>query len=138
MLWTLARHDLASIIKRSIPASKAPPSLSKNPGNLYEVLSRTPLGGVGRHVYQTRWTTKKIPDCYWKVTRTQFKCEGKHGKAWGLLFWKGKQVSEQPERIRGSLKYSWNEGRSEGVWDYENPNAKRAKKGKSNTIQAAS
>jgi len=55
-----------------------------------------------------------------------------------LLFWKGKQVSEQPERIRGSLKYSWNEGRSEGVWDYENPNAKRAKKGKPNTIQAAS
>lgn len=66
------------------------------------------------------------------MTRAKFKLEGKHGKAWGKLFWKGARSFEslwmyrivlirarcagrnvtkgQDERIRGALKYTWVEG----------------------------
>lgn len=95
---------------QSLLPGKLPPSLANRSGNLYEILSRTPDGGIGRTVYQMRWASKQIPDSYWEVTRAQFKCEGKHGKAWGKLYWKGKLVSEKEQRIRGSLKYPWAEG----------------------------
>jgi len=123
---------VAQSIKRLLPKKLAdlPPILKPGSGNLYEVLSRTPSGGVGSEVHQTRWSHKNINDCYWLVTRSVFKGEGTHGKAWGHLFWRGtaactasstrslteillgKQVSSREERIRGSLKYNWKEGRS--------------------------
>ena len=80
--------NIAQALRKLLPKD-LPPSLTGRPGNLYEVLSRTPDGGVGKEVYQMRWSNKQIEDSYWKVTRTKFKCEGKHGKAWGMLYWKG-------------------------------------------------
>ncbi|KAJ3723343.1 hypothetical protein C8R42DRAFT_34249 [Lentinula raphanica] len=120
MFWTSitrsARQpsNLVETIRKLLP-ERLPPSLVSRPGNLYEILSRTPSGGVGKHVHQLRWSQKSIPDCYWVVTRSQFKCEGKHGKAWGKLVWKGRVVSEKEERIRGSLKYTWAEGQSKAT-----------------------
>ncbi|KAI0303204.1 hypothetical protein BC826DRAFT_948236 [Russula brevipes] len=88
-----------------------PPSLSTQPANLYQVLSRYAQDGVGQRIHQTRWTSKGISDCYWAVTRTSLKKGGTHGKAWGRLVWRvGKEVSPQEERIRGGLKYSWKNG----------------------------
>ncbi|KAJ3857147.1 hypothetical protein EV368DRAFT_71168 [Lentinula lateritia] len=118
MFWTsivlssAAPPNIGKSLRRLLPRA-LPPSLVAHPGNLYEVLSRTPSGGVGKRVYQPRWSQKNILDCYWVVTRSQFKCEGKHGKAWGKLFWKGRLVSTTEERIRGSLKYTWAEGQSQ-------------------------
>lgn len=103
--------NIAQALRKLLPR-ELPPSLTGRPGNLYEVLSRTPDGGVGKEVYQMRWSNKQIEDSYWKVTKTKFKCEGKHGKAWGMLYWKGKPVSLEEEEIRGGLKYTWAEGRS--------------------------
>lgn len=74
---------------RALLPSKLPPSLSTNPANLYQVLSRYPHDGVGRKVFQTRWGYKGIEGCYWEVTRTRLKLEGNHGKAWGYLVWRG-------------------------------------------------
>ncbi|KAL0563687.1 hypothetical protein V5O48_018378 [Marasmius crinis-equi] len=102
-------HSLQKLLPKKLPPSLLPSSTSDS---LYSLLSKTPTGGVGKHVHQTRWSKKQIPGCYWVVTRTQFKCEGKHGKAWGKLVWRGKEVSTREERIRGSLKYKWAEGQS--------------------------
>ncbi|KAG9219276.1 hypothetical protein CCMSSC00406_0001686 [Pleurotus cornucopiae] len=104
-----AAPNLSKALQHLLP-KELPPSLSAKPGNLYEVLSRTPAGGVGRKVHQLRWSDKQIPDSFWLVTRSQFKCEGKHGKAWGRLYWKGKLVSEKEEKISGALKYRWATG----------------------------
>ncbi|PFH52619.1 hypothetical protein AMATHDRAFT_189316 [Amanita thiersii Skay4041] len=115
MIPTLIRSTSASSLSRSLRhllPEKLPPSLAGKPGNLYQVLSRTPDGGVGKEVYQMRWNNKQIEDSYWKVTRSRFKCQGMHGKVWGLLYWKGKLVSPHEEVIRGGLKYTWAEGRS--------------------------
>ncbi|KIM67847.1 hypothetical protein SCLCIDRAFT_1209980 [Scleroderma citrinum Foug A] len=87
-----------------------PPSLQSKSGNLCQVLSRYPRDGVGKVVHQSRWSQKGIHGCYWQVTRTQLKLEGKHGKAWGRLVWKGKLVSPREELIPGSLKYNWMSG----------------------------
>ncbi|THV05449.1 hypothetical protein K435DRAFT_961200 [Dendrothele bispora CBS 962.96] len=115
MFWTsVARSapplpNVAHSLQKLLPKS-LPPALQNNPGNLYQVLSRSPSGGVGKHVHQLRWSQNGIEDCYWIVTRSKFKGEGNHGRAWGKLVWRGKEVSEKPERIRGSLKYKWAEG----------------------------
>ncbi|KAF9534957.1 hypothetical protein CPB83DRAFT_831070 [Crepidotus variabilis] len=103
---------ISQTLKTVTSKSDIPPVLSKSTGSLYEVLSRRPDGGVGMKVHQTRWGAKQIPNSYWLITRAQFKNEGKNGKAWGKLFWKGNCVSENEERISGSLKYSWKEGPS--------------------------
>ncbi|KAI0307358.1 hypothetical protein B0F90DRAFT_1687772 [Multifurca ochricompacta] len=87
-----------------------PPGLSTKPANLYQILSRYPVDGIGQRIYQTRWATKGIVDCYWVVTRTSLKKGGTHGKAWGRLVWRGKEVSPREERIRGGLKYTWKHG----------------------------
>ncbi|KAJ7095098.1 hypothetical protein B0H15DRAFT_880870 [Mycena belliarum] len=98
-------------LQRLLPKT-LPPALKQHPSNVYRVLSRTP-NPVGKEVHQIRWSDKHIPDSFWRVTRARFKCNGDHGKAWGQLYWKGKLVTPgRDERIRGSLKYKWAEGRS--------------------------
>ncbi|TRM68431.1 hypothetical protein BD626DRAFT_626734 [Schizophyllum amplum] len=104
---------IAKSLERLLPKpSERPPSLSSGASALPRILSRTPDNGIGRRVHQVRWSEKQIADCYWVVSRTQFKLGGAHGKAWGKLYWKGKLVSEKEERIRGDLKYTWAEGPS--------------------------
>ncbi|KIM45897.1 hypothetical protein M413DRAFT_296829 [Hebeloma cylindrosporum] len=109
--------NVTQALKRLVPLIKGtlPPVIKPQCGNLYEVLSRTPTGGIGAEVHQTRWSHKNIVDSYWVVTRSHFKCEGKHGKAWGRLYWKGALVNGREERIPGSLKYTWREGRSKAM-----------------------
>ncbi|KAI0356509.1 hypothetical protein OH77DRAFT_1452340 [Trametes cingulata] len=97
---------------RKLLPSQLPPSLSSLPGNLYEVLSRYPQDGVGQRVHQTRWGSKGIAGSYWEVTRTKLKCEGQHGKAWGVLVWKGKRIGDRDQKIPGGLKYRWAVGES--------------------------
>jgi small subunit ribosomal protein S34 len=87
-MTTATLNDVAHALRKLLPA-KLPPTLAGRSGSLYQVLSRHPGGGVGRQVYQTRWSQKKIYDCYWEITRARFKCEGNHGKAWGKLYWRG-------------------------------------------------
>ncbi|KLO15747.1 hypothetical protein SCHPADRAFT_849098 [Schizopora paradoxa] len=105
--------SLPPALKKLIPQTTAT-QLSLQPRNLYETLSRLPKDGVGSRVYQTRWQSKKIGGSYYEVTRVSLKDEGKHGKAWGRLVWKGRPVNEE-ERIRGALKYRWDVGISRGI-----------------------
>ena len=93
----MAARAQAAIRKLLPSPSQLPPSLSPRPGNLYEVLSRFPKDGVGQKVHQMRWSAKGIAESYWEITRTRLKCEGKHGKAWGHLVWKGELGSSFTE-----------------------------------------
>jgi small subunit ribosomal protein S34 len=80
--------NITAAFQKLLP-KKLPPGLSTKPANLYQVLSRYAVDGVGQRIHQTRWTTKGISDCYWIVTRTSLKEGGTHGKAWGHLVWRG-------------------------------------------------
>ncbi|KZV90499.1 hypothetical protein EXIGLDRAFT_770738 [Exidia glandulosa HHB12029] len=91
-------------------------ALEGTSGSLYQVLSRLPQGGVGSKVLETRWSGKGFKDCYWLVSRTRFKADGVHGKAYGQLYWRGKPIpiNQMPNKppltellIRGGLKRRW-------------------------------
>jgi len=118
MATKTAASTIAQSFKRLLILKKSqlPPALKPQTGNLYRILSRTPTGGVGTEVHQLRWSEKQIPNSYWVITRSKFKCGGNHGKAWGQLYWKGVLVSPREELIRGALKYAWKDGRSNAKW----------------------
>lgn len=61
----------------------------KSKSTLYETLSRLPNDGVGALVRQKRWDVVGRQRTYWEVTRVRLKNEGKNGKAWGRLVYKG-------------------------------------------------
>ncbi|EKM80434.1 hypothetical protein AGABI1DRAFT_100033 [Agaricus bisporus var. burnettii JB137-S8] len=111
MYATLTRHNLGQALRKLLPTPLPPTLTLQQNCNLYRILSRTPKP-AGTVVHQTRWNSKRIKDSYWVVTRANIKCGGEHGRAWGILYWKGKQVSPQPELIRGGLKFTWALGRS--------------------------
>ncbi|TDL29162.1 hypothetical protein BD410DRAFT_6893 [Rickenella mellea] len=114
----------SNVLKRGLPPSLAKlvstetteriANLSAQPRNLFETLSRMPHDGVGARVFQTRWQSKGIEGCCWNITRVQTKLDGTRGKAWGMLVWRGKEVSEREEQIRGGLKWKWAPGVSTG------------------------
>lgn len=113
-----------------IPLQK---SLKGSQKNLYQVLGGLPRDGVGSLVSQSRWASKGIQGCFYYITRVKLKTASNHGKAWGILFWngkdficflasswatiinaslvKGKPLGErkaiEETKIPGSLKYAW-------------------------------
>ncbi|KAG8931345.1 hypothetical protein FRC03_002397 [Tulasnella sp. 419] len=94
----------SQILKQTLGASSP---LLKRSGTLYDVLSVLPKDGIGARVTQSRWEAKGIKDSYYEVTQVRLKDEGRHGKVWGRLIWKGQPIKERDERIRKGLKYSW-------------------------------
>ncbi len=93
MYATVIRHsqELAKSLSKLLPKDLPPALKPKTAGSLYEILSRTP-NVEGMEVYQRRWSDKQVANSYWKVTRARFKCEGTHGKAWGILYWRGQRM----------------------------------------------
>ena len=127
---TTMASSLPPALAKLLPATKAVANATLNPypTTLYQTLSRLRNDGVGALVAQRRWDAKNIHGCYWKVTRVKLKDEGRHGRAWGRLIWKGQLktslffsindlmltlgplgeiVSTRDEQIRGGLKYLW-------------------------------
>lgn len=70
--------------------AKPNPFAKKGQKSLFETLSSLPNDGVGSRVAQTRWVKQGIPSSFWEVTKVKLKHEGQHGKAWGILHWRGK------------------------------------------------
>ncbi|KAG7666804.1 hypothetical protein Ndes2526B_g09557 [Nannochloris sp. 'desiccata'] len=76
------------------------PKLAKN---AYEVLSSLPKHGMGTKITRSTWQDSS----FWTVTQIKTEMDGKRGKAYGLLTWRGEQQGEQPSRIRGASKKLW-------------------------------
>ncbi|BGP38939.1 hypothetical protein JCM10450v2_002896 [Rhodotorula kratochvilovae] len=92
------------------------------PVPLPRLLALLPRNGVGASVYATKWEGKGLPvpssaaedaACRWEVKKVRLHASdaGKvHGRAWGVLHWKGKRVTPEDkeyELIRGGLKHLW-------------------------------
>ncbi|EFN59991.1 hypothetical protein CHLNCDRAFT_133133 [Chlorella variabilis] len=72
--------------------------------NAFEILSRMPQHGLGSKLSRTSWTD----DCYWTIARVKLSPDGKHGKAWGVLTWRGEpQRPNAPTQMAGPLKRVW-------------------------------
>lgn len=64
---------------------------------LFQLLGRLPLFGIGRLVTRKSWLWQHDEPCYWRLTRVQPDYTAQnldHGKAWGILTFKGKTESE--------------------------------------------
>lgn len=107
-LTELVAKSAASLVKQTSPPIAGTASAKRNFKNLYETLNCLPNNGQGSKVAPIKWMNKGLPlTCYYEVTSAILKPNLTHGKARGIKYWKGKQVSEQPEEIRGGLKFHW-------------------------------
>jgi hypothetical protein len=78
-------------------------SLVLNAKNFIEVTRSLPKHGIGAKLRRTTWGE----DSFWQVTAVKPHEDGVHGKASGILTWKGVQQSEKPRRVNGVLKKIW-------------------------------
>ncbi|XP_069342404.1 small ribosomal subunit protein mS34 isoform X2 [Eulemur rufifrons] len=76
---------------------------------LLQLLGRLPLFGLGRLVTRKSWLWQHDEPCYWRLTRVRPDYTAQnldHGKAWGILTFKGKTESEARE-IEHTMYHDW-------------------------------
>ncbi|GBG70920.1 hypothetical protein CBR_g8222 [Chara braunii] len=72
--------------------------------NLFEVIRYLPNFGIGAEVHRSDWPPRR----FYQVTNIRLNQDGRHGKAWGVLYNAGKIGRDgREEEIRGSLKRGW-------------------------------
>jgi len=70
--------------------------------NLFDVIRVLPRQGLGQKVSRKSWQDNS----YWTIERVKISLDGRHGKAHGLLTWRG-TTAEKPTKINGVLKNLW-------------------------------
>ncbi|KAM8777071.1 small ribosomal subunit protein mS34 isoform 1-T1 [Rhynchonycteris naso] len=76
---------------------------------LLQLLGRLPFFGLGRLVTRKSWLWQHDEPCYWRVTRVRPDYTAQnldHGKAWGILTFKGKTEGEARE-IEQVMYHDW-------------------------------
>lgn len=76
---------------------------------LLQLLGRLPSFGLGRLVTRKSWLWQHDEPCYWRLTRVRPDYTAQnldHGKAWGVLTFKGKTESEARE-IEQVMYHDW-------------------------------
>ncbi|CAK6444838.1 unnamed protein product [Pipistrellus nathusii] len=76
---------------------------------LLQLLGRLPFFGLGRLVTRKSWLWQHDEPCYWRLTRVRPDYTAQnldHGKAWGILTFKGKTESEARE-IEHTMYHDW-------------------------------
>ncbi|XP_008068502.1 28S ribosomal protein S34, mitochondrial isoform X3 [Carlito syrichta] len=82
---------------------------ARRESRLLQLLSRLPLFGLGRLVTRKSWLWQHDEPCYWRLTRVRPDYTAQnldHGKAWGILTFKGKTESEARE-IEHVMHHDW-------------------------------
>ncbi|KAM7148107.1 small ribosomal subunit protein mS34 isoform 1-T2 [Molossus nigricans] len=76
---------------------------------LLQLLGRLPSFGLGRLVTRKSWLWRHDEPCYWRLTRVRPDYTAQnldHGKAWGILTFKGKTEGEARE-IEQTMYHDW-------------------------------
>ncbi|KAI9149722.1 hypothetical protein H9P43_009901 [Blastocladiella emersonii ATCC 22665] len=100
---------MATLIQNALKHLKLPLTRS-TPKNLYEVLARQPLDGVGAIVRPVRYSKRNYPSgSFFKIVYTRLDlAKSTRSKAWAYEYWNGKLVgTAKPLRIRNGLKEEW-------------------------------
>lgn len=68
-------------------------------------MSKLPRHGVGTKLTRRTWGE----DSYWEVTEVVIEQNGKRGKVYGILTWRGERQNEHkgPTRVNGTVKKVW-------------------------------
>ncbi|KAM9210949.1 small ribosomal subunit protein mS34 [Dugong dugon] len=81
----------------------------RHESRLLQLLGRLPLFGIGRLVTRKSWLWQHDEPCYWRLTRVRPDYTAQnldHGKAWGVLTFKGQTESEARE-IEQVMYHDW-------------------------------
>ncbi|XP_045676582.1 28S ribosomal protein S34, mitochondrial [Phyllostomus hastatus] len=76
---------------------------------LLQLLGRLPSFGLGRLVTRKSWLWRHDQPCYWLLTRVRPDYTAQnldHGKAWGILTFKGK-TEDEPREIEQVMYHDW-------------------------------
>nr|XP_004652226.1 28S ribosomal protein S34, mitochondrial [Jaculus jaculus] len=76
---------------------------------LLQLLARLPLFGLGRLVTRKSWLWQHDEPCYWRLTRVRADYTAQnldHGKAWGILTFKGK-TEDKAREIEHVMYHDW-------------------------------
>lgn len=71
--------------------------------NLFDVLNFLPNFGVGAFVRKRKWHGYANI----QITKIKLGPDGRHGKAYGIKYWKGFPLNQVPKRILQVHKYIW-------------------------------
>ena len=96
----------------------------KGPKSLFELAVLQRECGIGMRFTRKNW---RSDNCYWRLTRVKLKVAPEkfsetspHGKAWGVLTWKGKTDGRERE-VRSPYKRQWSHYEPLTVgWDQQN------------------
>ncbi|XP_048187991.1 28S ribosomal protein S34, mitochondrial [Perognathus longimembris pacificus] len=76
---------------------------------LLQLLARLPAFGLGRLVTRKSWLWQHDEPCYWRLTRVQPDYTAQnldHGKAWGVLTFKG-HTEDEAREIEQVMYHDW-------------------------------
>eukprot|EP01137_Pigoraptor_chileana_P001614 Opistho-2@39497 len=98
-----AKESVAEVGKTLIRSLKRPSAIKKN---FFDVVNDKPQFGVGLRVSRSIWRRYDEEKCHWQITKVALSPDLRHGKAYGILTWKG--ITEQTaKRIPSVLKPYW-------------------------------
>ncbi|XP_062387655.1 28S ribosomal protein S34, mitochondrial [Sardina pilchardus] len=76
---------------------------------LFTLLASMRMFGVGRLLTRKSWLEEHTEPCYWKITKVKVDYTAEnmdHGKAWGILTYKGKQEDKERE-VESVMYHDW-------------------------------
>ncbi|KAH7672954.1 hypothetical protein IHE45_09G090000 [Dioscorea alata] len=74
----------------------------KKKKNLFEVAQFLPNWGIGYKLAKSHWR-----DVSYQLTKINLYKDGRHGKAWGIRYKAGLQVTNDPVKLSGVNKPGW-------------------------------
>ncbi|XP_039132015.1 uncharacterized protein LOC120268814 [Dioscorea cayenensis subsp. rotundata] len=74
----------------------------KKKKNLFEVAQFLPNWGIGYKLAKSHWR-----DVSYQLTKINLYKDGRHGKAWGIRYKAGLQVTNDPVKLSGVNKHGW-------------------------------
>ncbi|XP_078274561.1 small ribosomal subunit protein mS34 [Rhinoraja longicauda] len=98
---------------RRVASGKRLPALAhrdvRAESRLFQLLGRLPLFGIGRIVTSKSWLMAYGPGCYWTLHKVRVDYTAQdldHGKAWGVLTFKGK-TEDTVREIDRVMYHDW-------------------------------
>ncbi|KAF8402731.1 hypothetical protein HHK36_010820 [Tetracentron sinense] len=100
LIRTFSASAPSSSSNAAVAASKKPKRKKKK--NLFEVAQFLPNWGIGYQMAKTHWIGVS-----YQITKINLYKDGRHGKAWGIVYKDGVPPTDAPKKISGVHKRCW-------------------------------
>ncbi|KAM0941458.1 putative mitochondrial 28S ribosomal protein S34 [Dioscorea sansibarensis] len=91
-----------AIPSHTVADSENKTKLKRKKKNLFEIAQFLPNWGIGYKLAKSHWR-----DVSYQLTKINLYKDGRHGKAWGIRYKAGLQVTDGPVKLSGVNKPGW-------------------------------